>query len=177
MLPPPTTSRLIRFGPFEVDPKSRELFKQGLQIKLQEQPFRVLSMLLEHHGDIVTREELRKALWPGDTFVDFDQGLNKAINKIRRALGDSAEHPRYIETLPKRGYRLIVPVNRVEENPQFTDGSDGAKPRTAGNNETGGMVRESSGWRKTIGVGSAAALKTFLAIFGSRKPLPDKANG
>jgi len=119
MLPPPTVSRLICFGTFEVDPKSRELFKQGLRIMLQEQPFHVLSMLLEHPGEVVTREELRQALWPDGTFVDFDQGLNKAINKLRRALGDSAERPHYIGTLPKRGYRLIVPVNRV--NPQLSD--------------------------------------------------------
>ena len=106
MLPPPIMSRLIRFGTFAVDPKSRELFKQGMQIMLQAQPFQVLSLLLEHRGDIVTREELRKALWPRETFVDFDQGLNKAINKLRKALGDSAESPRYIETLNRCGYRV-----------------------------------------------------------------------
>ena len=110
MLPPPTKSRLIRFGTFEVDPKTRELFRKGQHIKLQEQPFHILSMLLERRGDLVTREELRRALWPRDSFRDFDQGLNKAINKIREALGDSPHAPRFIETLPKRGYRFIAPL-------------------------------------------------------------------
>ena len=108
MLPPPITSTRIRFGTFEVDPKSRELYGKSHRIRLQEQPFHILSILLDHAGAVVTREELRHRLWPHDTFVDFDQKLNKTINKIRRALGDSAGHPRYIGTLPKRGYRLLV---------------------------------------------------------------------
>jgi TolB-like protein/DNA-binding winged helix-turn-helix (wHTH) protein len=110
MLLPPTSQGGIRLGAFEVNLKSGELYKEELQIRLQEQPFHVLLMLLEHRGEVVTREELRQALWPRDTFVDFDQGLNRAIKKLREALGDSAEHPRYIETLPKRGYRLIAPL-------------------------------------------------------------------
>ena len=117
MLPPTITSRLIRFGTFDVDPKSRELYKQGSRIRLQRQPFHILSLLLERAGDVVTRDELRAALWPGDTFGDFDQGINKAINKIRTALGDSAEHSRYIETLSNCGYRLMVPVDRARETP------------------------------------------------------------
>ncbi len=110
MMPPPTASRLVRFATFELDLKSGEVRRNGQRIRLQEQPLQVLTMLVEHAGDVVTREELRGRLWPDDTFVDFDQGLNKALNKVRRALGDSAELPRYIETLPKRGYRFIVPV-------------------------------------------------------------------
>ncbi len=97
----------IRFGLFEVDLRAGELRKQGVKIKLQEQPFQILTMLIEHPGEVVTREELRSRLWPSDTFVDFDHGLNKAINKLREALGDSADNPRFIETLAKRGYRLI----------------------------------------------------------------------
>lgn len=100
--------RIVRFGVFEVDLRAGELRKHGLRIKLQEQPFRVLALLLERAGEIVTREELQKKLWPSDTFVDFDHGLNKAINKIREALGDSADRPRYIETLARRGYRFIA---------------------------------------------------------------------
>ncbi len=112
MLPPPTTSRLIRFGPFEVDHKTRELFSHGKRVPLQDKPFHILAVLLEHRGDIVTREELRH-LWPDDTFVDLDQGVNKAIKKIREALGDSADNPRYVETLHRRGYRFIYPVDSV----------------------------------------------------------------
>jgi DNA-binding winged helix-turn-helix (wHTH) protein len=173
MLPPPTTARLIRFGPFEVDPKSRELFSQGLRIQLQEQPFRILSMLLEHRGEVVTREELCEALWPGDTFVDFDQGLNKAINKIRSALGDSPERPRYIETLPKRGYRLIVPVNRANQDRQSSNGPGEAKPRTIANSEAGGLAQNSRLWHRTIRIGAKAVLKPVLATFGLGKLLPE----
>jgi DNA-binding winged helix-turn-helix (wHTH) protein len=173
MLPPPATSRLIRFGTFEVDPKSRELFRQGLRIKLQEQPFHILSMLLEHPGEVVTREELRQALWPGDTFVDFDQGIDKAVNKIRRALGDSVEHPHYIETLPKRGYRLIVPVNRANEAPQFSNGPGEAKPPTSVKKAPGGTIQGFPSWQSTIRIGATAALRAVLAIFGLQKLLAD----
>ncbi len=104
------SSRTLRFSVFEVDLRSAELRKHGVRIKLQDQPFRILSRLLERPGDIVTREELRQELWHDHTFVDFDRSLNKAIAKLRSALGDSAETPRYIETIPRHGYRLLVPV-------------------------------------------------------------------
>src|SRR6266852_9342444 len=100
----------VRFGGFEVDLRSGELHKQGIKIKLHDQPFQVLAMLLEHPGELVTREQLHQKLWPADTFVDFDVGLNSAIKRLRDALGDSAESPRYIETLPRRGYRFIASV-------------------------------------------------------------------
>ena len=103
-------TRKMRFGAFEVDLRSGEVRKHGIRIKLQDQPFKILALLLEHPGDVVTREELRQKLWPADTFVDFDTGLNSAIKKLRDVLCDSAEKPRYIETLPRRGYRFIAPV-------------------------------------------------------------------
>src|SRR6266852_2900340 len=114
----------VRFGGFEVDLRSGELHKQGIKIKLHDQPFQVLAALLEHPGELVTREHLHQKLWPADTFVDFDVGLNSAIKRLRDALGDSAEEPRYIETLPRRGYRFIARVENgalpasaaVEEN-------------------------------------------------------------
>jgi eukaryotic-like serine/threonine-protein kinase len=102
--------RRTRFGAFEVDLRSGELYKHGIRLKLQDQPFQVLALLLEHPGEVVTREELRQKLWPADTFVDFDTGLNSAIKKLRDVLSDSAEEPRYIETLPRRGYRFIARV-------------------------------------------------------------------
>ena len=100
----------IRFGVFELDLRAGELRKNGLRVRLQQQPFAVLAMLLEHPGEVVTREELQKKLWPADTFVDFDHGLNKAINKIRGALRDSAESPRFVETVARRGYRFLAEV-------------------------------------------------------------------
>ena len=101
----------IRFGVFELDLRVGELRKNGLRIRLQQQPFQVLGMLVEHPGEVVGREELQKRLWPADTFVDFDHGLNKAINKIREALGDSAESPRFVETVARRGYRFLAEVS------------------------------------------------------------------
>src|ERR1041384_623616 len=111
MAPQVQASRVLQFGAFEVDLRTGTLRKSGARIKLQEQPFQVLTMLLEKPGDMITREELRQKLWPADTFVDFDNGLNTAIKKLRDTLGDSADSPRFIETLPKRGYRFIYPVN------------------------------------------------------------------
>jgi Tol biopolymer transport system component/DNA-binding winged helix-turn-helix (wHTH) protein len=107
---PALVSHLVHFGTFEVDLRSGELRKHGLKVKIQEQPLQVLAMLLEHPGQIITREDLRKKLWPADTFVDFEHGLNAAINKLRETLGDSAENPRFVETLHRRGYRFITPV-------------------------------------------------------------------
>jgi TolB-like protein/DNA-binding winged helix-turn-helix (wHTH) protein/Tfp pilus assembly protein PilF len=103
-------SPVIRFGTFEVNRRAGELRKQGFKVKLQEQPFQILVILLEKPGEVVTREELQKRLWPADTFVDFDRGLNRAVNKLRSALGDDTGSPRFIETLPRRGYRFIAPV-------------------------------------------------------------------
>ena len=105
------------FGVFEVDLRAGELRKRGLRVRLQEQPFQVLAMLLEHAGQVVSREELQKKLWPAETFVDFDHGLNKAINKIREALGDSAESPRFVETVARRGYRFLADVRAADAVP------------------------------------------------------------
>ena len=111
MAPVSLSHEVIRFGDFDVDPRAGELRKHGIRIRLQVQPFQVLQTLLEHPGDVVTREELQRRIWPADTFVDFDQGLNNAVKKLREALGDNAEKPRFIETLSKRGYRFIGSVH------------------------------------------------------------------
>src|SRR5437879_561294 len=113
-------AEIQRFGTFEVDVRSGELRRQGVRIKLQEQPFHVLTVLLQRPGEVVTREELRSQNWPADTFVDFDNSLNTAINKLREALGDSADSPRFIETLPRRGYRFIAPVTGGDETGRGT---------------------------------------------------------
>ncbi len=107
---------IVRFGVFELDLAAGELRKSGVRIRLQEQPFQVLAFMLERPGEVITREELRQKLWPADTFVDFDHSLNTAVNKLREALGDSASTPRYVETLARRGYRFLVPVEQAEGN-------------------------------------------------------------
>jgi TolB-like protein/DNA-binding winged helix-turn-helix (wHTH) protein len=117
----PTVPRVVRFGVFEVDLHARELRKQGMQIKLQEQPFQILEFLLGHAGEIVTREQLREKLWPVDTFVDVDNSVNAAINRLREALGDSAESSRFVETLPRRGYRFVAPVTEVRAPERGSD--------------------------------------------------------
>jgi len=108
------SSRVLRFGTFEVDLRAGELRKQGVRIKLQEQPFHVLTLLLQRPGEVITREELRSELWQSETFVDFDNSLNTSINKLREALGESADNPRFIETLPRRGYRFLASVSGID---------------------------------------------------------------
>ena len=105
-----SAGKIVRFGVFEVDLVSGELRKNGSRIRVQEQPFQVLTMLLERPGETVTREDLRSKLWPADTFVDFDHSLNTAVNKLREALGDAAANPRFVGTVARRGYRFIAPV-------------------------------------------------------------------
>jgi len=118
----PRVASRRQFGTFDVDLATRELRRNGVKQRIQEQPFRVLAMLLDHPGEVVTREALRERLWPADTFVDFEHGLNTAIRKLRRALDDAAENPRYVETLARRGYRFIAPVtveaSDVTETPE-----------------------------------------------------------
>src|SRR5438105_15151964 len=109
---PTSPQILFRFGVYEADANTGELRKSGVRLRLQEQPFQVLLMLLERPGELVTREEIRQRLWPADTFVDFDHSLNTVINKLRETLGDSASNPRFVETLARRGYRFIAPVQR-----------------------------------------------------------------
>src|SRR6266850_3806740 len=120
----PTQRRLAQFGPYQADLRTGELRKHGIRLRLQEQPFQVLAMLLLNPGELVTREQLQKRLWPGDTFVDFDHGLNTAINKLREVLSDSSATPKYIETLPRRGYRFLATVD-------FTNGTSAASPGEA----------------------------------------------
>src|SRR5438067_3771786 len=104
----------MRFGAYDFEPYSGELRKEGMRVRLEGQPVAILRMLLERPGELVTREELQKQLWPADTFVDFEHSLNAAIKRLRAALSDSADHPRYVETLARRGYRFIAPVNGAE---------------------------------------------------------------
>jgi len=131
---PSETSSIYRFGVFELDPRSGELRKQGGRVRLQDQQFRILVKLLERRGEVVSREELRSTLWPEDTFVDFETGLNTAIKRLRGSLGDSADHPIFIETLPKRGYKFIAPV-------EFLEPQNGQLPRSTAPNQAPPTIR------------------------------------
>jgi Tol biopolymer transport system component/DNA-binding winged helix-turn-helix (wHTH) protein len=164
--------RKVSFGVFELDVASGELRKGGTRVRLQEQPFQVLKALVEKPGEVVTREELQQRLWPGDTFVDFEDGLSTAVKKIRRALGDSAANPRFVETLPKRGYRFVAPVAGL-------DGTDRVVADRAGE---GGRRRP---WVRIVpwvlaAVTTLALLATLTArrsadesgVAGTQEPVP-----
>ena len=132
-----TAFRTKGFGIFEVDLRAAELRKHGVRIKLQEQPFQILSLLLEHPGEVVTREELRGKLWPAHTFVDFDRSLNKAMTKLRAALGDSADSPRYVETIPRHGYRFLAPVYQPHSEHEHAAGHEPEGDLFSGNGKSG----------------------------------------
>ena len=128
-MPEAHRGKVARFGVFEADLVSGELRKNGTRIRLQDQPFRLLAMLLEQPGEMVSREDLRSKLWPGDTFVDFDHSLNTAVNKLREALGDAATNPRFVQTVARRGYRFIAPVQQDGRGAEVAPG--GAPSRAA----------------------------------------------
>src|SRR5713226_1435087 len=148
--------RVVRFGVFEVDLRAGDLRKHGTRIRLQQQPLRVLTLLLEHPGEIVTREELREAIWPTNAFGSFDEGLDAAIYKLRTALGDSAEHPRFVETLPRRGYRFI---GAVETGVTSSEGQPSGPPPA----EPGprAWLRR---WRVAFAMGLLALVALFLEV-------------
>src|SRR3569833_1685010 len=124
----PAPAPRYRFGVFEADASTGELRKQGIRIKLIAQPFQVLLMLLERPGEVLTREEISQSLWSDGTFVDYEHGLNSAVNRIREALGDSAGNPRFVETLARRGYRFVAPVQRIIPDPAPFSNNDGVAP-------------------------------------------------
>src|SRR5215510_10622651 len=132
-------SDVVQFGIFELNRRAAELRKHGTRIRLQPKSMQILCALLERPGEIVTRDELKARLWPGDTFVDFESGLNTAVNRLRLALGDSAENPRYIETLARTGYRFVFPVEQIET------GSGAPSDRTPPA-ETGRRLRRTLLW-------------------------------
>jgi Tol biopolymer transport system component/DNA-binding winged helix-turn-helix (wHTH) protein len=144
--------RPVRFGVFELDVRSGELRKSGARVPLQDQPLKLLECLLEHPGELVTRDELRSRLWPGDTFVDFEQGVNAAVKRLREALADSADTPRFIQTLPRRGYRFIAPV----EHNGSTPAADHAAP----------IFVKAGRPRAAVSVGIAVTLIALIAAAG-----------
>jgi Tol biopolymer transport system component/DNA-binding winged helix-turn-helix (wHTH) protein len=163
----------IRFGVYEVDLVSEELRKNGLKIKLSSQPFQILALLLERPGQVVTREELQKKLWPDGTFVDFDHSLNTAINKIREALGDSAENPRFVETLARRGYRFIAPVESTG-SPQ-RDPQPRQTTEQGGGTTTVGDFHQRKRWRPWTVLLTMAVLAIVAVLIYPRLKLPPPA--
>jgi len=165
---PPAMNRSVRFGVFEIDPSARELRKLGVRIKLQEQPLAVLLMLLEKPGQLVTREELQQRLWPADTFVEFDKGIYNAVKRLRETLGDEAGTPRYIETLPRRGYRFIGPVNNPMEEPRFvgplSNHAAVASPSPTPASSTSEIQSERRPYSRKVAVAIALCLGLLCAI-------------
>jgi Tol biopolymer transport system component/DNA-binding winged helix-turn-helix (wHTH) protein len=152
----PSSAQVVSFGLFTADLRCGELYKNGIKVKLERQPFQVLSILLEHPGELVSREELRNRVWPQDTFVDFDHALNTAITKIRVAVGDDADNPRFVETVPRRGYRFVASVN----------GTTG---------KTGSGVKSASAIRKTVvfvAIGIVLVVLGGFSLFWLRSPVP-----
>lgn len=133
----PTTASRFRFGVFEADTTLGELRRQGVRIKLNAQPFQILVMLLERPGELLTREEISRELWPDGTFVDYEHGVNSAVNRIREALGDTAGNPRFVETLARRGYRFVAPVERItlNEDPSPPSATPEPQPESSGPDE------------------------------------------
>ncbi len=170
MNPAASSSRKIRTGLFEIDLDSGQMHKNGRRLPLQEQPFRVLAMLLERPGEVVTRQELQARLWPSDTYVGFDEGLNTAIRKLRTAFGDSAANPRFIETLPRRGYRFIAPLSAIStEGFLGTDAAVDAVPRQqdaqpARTPDNAAFAAEVRSWPWKTVAAVAAALVLVVAV-------------
>jgi len=163
MEPSGTSTEQIRFGVYELDLRTGELRKSGVRVRLQDQSFQILQALLKNPGEVVTREELRKTIWPADTFVDFDHGLYSAMTRLREALNDSAETPRYIETLSRRGYRFVAPVDGIPViKPQTSIGAKQTQQQTASEPKLG---RKSARLRWTV-VASATILAIGLAVSG-----------
>ena len=165
--------RVVRFGVFEADRRSRELRKHGLRIKLHEQPFRVLELLLERPGELITREEFQRHIWPANTLVDFEQGLNVAMKRLRQALGDSADVPRFVETLPRRGYRFIAPVEAVPisglpDRPPAGDETENGAHRAYEALASASPSQSATTWTRhrvvTWGVAAAVSLLAALAL-------------
>lgn len=160
MLKTQQTDLVMHFGAFEIDMRTGELRKHGIRIKLQDQPFRVLQILLERPGEVVTREELQRQIWPSDTFVDFDRGLNNAVKRLRETLGDSVEAPRYIETLPKHGYRFIGHAEGNGHAPALA----AAQPTTVSLKSTEGTSYRTRAWRTSAFVAVALFLMSAVAF-------------
>ena len=176
----PSAVSAYRFGPYELRPRGREIHKNGARIKLRPQPFRVLELLAEGRGDVVTRETLKQQLWSSETFVDFEQGLNTAVKELRAALSDSAEVPRYIETVPKVGYRIIVPVEAVRF-PEQTEAAPEMSAKPAETVSAGGVGGEAAqrspfafGWMAIAGIVAVALIGASMGWWWTHRSVSNQ---
>ena len=164
----PPASRRYRFGAFEADADTGELRRQGIRIKLNAQSFQALCLLLSRPGELLSRDEIARQLWPDGTFVDFDHGVNSAINRIREALGDTASSPRFLETLARRGYRFIAPVERIPAAPAPIPGPQPDRPQLPSHMRPGGAIQPAP----RAAIPSAPDRIPFAAILASPHELP-----
>src|SRR5438045_3770705 len=177
---PERRSSVVRFAEFELDLRTAELRKRGLRLRLPEQSFQVLAMLVARPGELVTREEMRQKLWPADTFVDFDHGLNAAVNKLREALSDSASTPRFIETLPKRGYRFLFPLsaNRAGATETDTDLPYTTPPAEDSDTPAESVPRPSRALSRSLfALAQAMYLAFYIAALANASQLDEAAIG
>ena len=168
---------VVRFGVFELDARSGELRRSGVLVNLQDQPLKVLECLLERPGELVTREALRQRLWPGDTFVDFEQGVNAAVKRLRETLADSAESPRFVETLPRRGYRFIAPVEHDDRDREGLALSAPYQPALVGKQTPPAVVKtqrvDARRWRHGVIAAGAIALVLLTISVWLRRASPE----
>jgi len=165
--PSPTSAGIVCFGEFEADLRSRELRRNGARVRLTDQAFLVLAILLEQPGELVTREEIQKELWPSDTFVDFDHGLNNAVNRLREALGDSAENPQFVETLPRRGYRFLATVKWRPLRKEPAESTQMIQSARIAGHEASLLFRKPLFWIVT-----SVAVAFLIAVKSANTPLP-----
>jgi DNA-binding winged helix-turn-helix (wHTH) protein len=167
-------AKILRFGAFELDIEAERLLRNGRTVRLQPQPFKLLTLLVGLRGQLVTREQIRTALWRGDTFVDVDQGVNFAIKQVRDALGEDADHPLYIQTVPRRGYRFVAPVDAGPEEELPPPGTDSSLHKALWTNIADLRLAEERrakrrkvlrAWIAALGVAAAIAAVYLLAMF------------
>ena len=173
MLQAERQGRLAKFGAFELDRHTGELRKHGIRIRLQTKPFQILLALLETPGEFVTREDLQRRLWPSDTFVDFESGLNTAANRLRLSLGDSADSPRYIETVPRSGYRFIAPVQEIEPNTETQAGAEQPAAAAADTSAPAPPARDMKPWLIGLAAACGVLLIALILQFDRNRPTPE----
>ena len=174
-MPDSQTDRRYRFGTFEADAATGELRRQGIRVRLNAQPFQVLLLLLDRQGELISREEIARELWPDGTFVDYEHGVNSAVNRLREALGDTASNPRFIETLARRGYRFVAPVEKYRE--QGTKGSREQESRGQGNEGTRERGNKKAGTKGTREQGNKRATEPASKAGRGRVQIRSMSNG